>query len=227
MSTGELALLLLADARLPSGGHTQSAGLEPALAAGLSIADVPGYLRARLATVTRTDAGTAVVTRHLLREGVSGQPGTSLQTVLDAWSARCPSQHVRAASCTLGRGLLRVLRSQWPEHPVTLALPPRDVPRPVALGGLAAVLDLGPAELARLACYDDLQSATAAALKLEPLDPLDTVRWILDCADPIARVVAETAPLRHPDQIPAAAAPALEEWVHGHAGRSGRRLFTA
>ncbi|MBE9928093.1 urease accessory protein UreF, partial [Cellulosimicrobium cellulans] len=57
-------LALLADARLPTGGHTQSAGLEPALRAGMPAARVPDYVRARLATVTRTEAATAVVARH-------------------------------------------------------------------------------------------------------------------------------------------------------------------
>src|SRR3954447_93899 len=43
--------LLLADARLPGGGHTQSAGLEGALLAGMPVSAVPEYLRTRLATV--------------------------------------------------------------------------------------------------------------------------------------------------------------------------------
>ncbi len=40
--------LLLADARLPVAGHTQSGSLEPALAAGLPV-DIPAYsaLRSR------------------------------------------------------------------------------------------------------------------------------------------------------------------------------------
>lgn len=63
MSTSPLLLALLGDARLPSGGHTQSAGLEPALRAGTTSAQVPAYLRARLRTVTRVEAGTAVVAR--------------------------------------------------------------------------------------------------------------------------------------------------------------------
>lgn len=48
MSTSPLLLAMLGDARLPSGGHTQSAGLEPALRAGLTPAGVPAYLRSRL-----------------------------------------------------------------------------------------------------------------------------------------------------------------------------------
>ena len=35
--------MLLADARLPTSGHTESGGLEPALLGGLDPADLVGY----------------------------------------------------------------------------------------------------------------------------------------------------------------------------------------
>ena len=57
--------MLLADARLPSGGHAHSAGLEPALLGGLAAADVPAALTARARTTSLVEAGTAVVARHL------------------------------------------------------------------------------------------------------------------------------------------------------------------
>ena len=64
-SSPELMLMLLADARLPTGAHTQSAGLEPAMRHGVSVAEVPELIAARLSTVTAVEAGTAVVARHL------------------------------------------------------------------------------------------------------------------------------------------------------------------
>ncbi|WP_432893595.1 urease accessory protein UreF [Kribbella sp. CA-245084] len=71
MGTAELVALMLADGRLPTGGHTQSAGLEPAVRAGLGadgkqLADVATYARDRLRTVARVDAAVAVVTRHVV-----------------------------------------------------------------------------------------------------------------------------------------------------------------
>ncbi|HZX05698.1 urease accessory protein UreF [Kribbella sp.] len=71
MSAPELVALMLADARLPTGGHTQSNGLEPAVRAGLGadgnhLEDVAAYARDRLRTVTRVEAATAAVTRHLI-----------------------------------------------------------------------------------------------------------------------------------------------------------------
>lgn len=69
MGNAELVAMMLADGRLPTGGHTQSAGLEPAVRAGLGadgnhLGDVPAYARDRLRTVTRVEAAVAVVTRH-------------------------------------------------------------------------------------------------------------------------------------------------------------------
>ncbi|MER7247506.1 urease accessory UreF family protein [Kribbella sp. NPDC000426] len=62
---------MLADGRLPTGGHTQSAGLEPAVRAGLGadgkqLADVAAYARDRLRTVARVDAAVAVLARHVV-----------------------------------------------------------------------------------------------------------------------------------------------------------------
>lgn len=70
LTAAELVMLMLADARLPTGGHTQSAGLEPAVRAGLGaegkqLTDVAGYARARLRTVTRVEAAVAVLARHV------------------------------------------------------------------------------------------------------------------------------------------------------------------
>ncbi|MET0965852.1 MAG: urease accessory UreF family protein, partial [Nakamurella sp.] len=53
----------LADARLPTGAHTQSAGLEPALRGGMLPEQVPKYIQARLRTVTLVEAGAAVLAR--------------------------------------------------------------------------------------------------------------------------------------------------------------------
>ena len=61
--SAEVMMMLLADARLPTGAHTQSAGLEPALRAGMRPADAPAYIRARLRTVTAVEAAAAVVAR--------------------------------------------------------------------------------------------------------------------------------------------------------------------
>ncbi|HEY9308628.1 MAG TPA: urease accessory protein, partial [Microbacterium sp.] len=70
-SAAHTVTMLLADARLPSGGHAFSAGVEPAVQGGLARADVGAFLRARARTTTLVDAATAVVAR---RAGLSGAP---------------------------------------------------------------------------------------------------------------------------------------------------------
>ncbi|MGS0683740.1 urease accessory protein UreF [Nakamurella sp. GG22] len=61
--SAEVMMMLLADARLPTGAHTQSAGLEAALRGGMAPVDVPRYIRARLRTVTAVEAAAAVIAR--------------------------------------------------------------------------------------------------------------------------------------------------------------------
>ncbi|TDW93390.1 urease accessory protein [Kribbella pratensis] len=80
MGNVELVAMMLADGRLPTGGHTQSGGLEPAVRAGLGadgkqLADVASYARDRLRTTTRVEAAVAVVTRHLALSGTNVAPG--------------------------------------------------------------------------------------------------------------------------------------------------------
>ena len=62
--SGAYLSLLLADGRLPTGAHTQSAGVEPAFAYGMRLEQVPDYIVARLRTVTEVEAAAAVVARH-------------------------------------------------------------------------------------------------------------------------------------------------------------------
>jgi len=211
--------LLLADARLPAAGHTQSAGLEPGLAHGLDPADLPAYCRTRLATVARTEAAAAVVARH------HALAGLSLDVVENAWAARTPSEAMRATARLLGRGLLRLARRAWPS---AVAGWPADAqpPRALVLGAIAAETELPAVELARVVAYDDVQTVLSAALKLLPLDPADATAWCIGLLPDVDRLAEEVCGLTEPSDIPATGSPLIEGWAQAHA-RTSRRLFSA
>lgn len=205
--------LLLADARLPVAGHTQSGSLEPAFAAGLE--DVPTFLALRLATVACTEAATAVVTLAHLRRG------EGLDAVHDAWAARTASAAMRDTSRELGRGLLRLASRLWDLPPLLTGLP-----RPMVLGAVAHATSLDASSLAEVIAYDDAQTVASAALKLRPLDPAVATGWVVAALPLISRLVADVAFLESPVAIPASNSPWIEQLAEDHAVTT-RRLFRA
>ncbi|NQX26504.1 urease accessory protein [Microbacteriaceae bacterium VKM Ac-2854] len=247
MNASVTVAMLLADARLPSGGHAHSAGMEPAIAGGLSVADVPAFLLGRARTTTLVEAGTAVVTlkrvvtsseTHRQSDNPS-EPGVvdsstghridnPLGQIERAWAARTPSPAMRAASRVLGRGYLRLAARIWPESAaLQIARARRDPPpRAVVLGLIAAAAGLAAEDLVRLTIYDEAQSAAAALLKLEPRDPADTIAWVLATCAAVDHLVPLLAELTTPDAIPAAGAPEAEGWAEAHA-LLNQRLFRA
>lgn len=217
----DLMMMLLGDARLPVAGHTQSAGLEGAVQHGLTGAEVPLYLAARLATTVRVEAGTAVVALHYLKHGLGLEP------VVNAWAARTPSAALRRTSRTQARALNRLTGRLWPDaEPVARVASLVGVPRPVALAAAAAAVGLNALSLARLVGYDDVQTVAAAALKLLPLDPAAATGWVHDALPAVAEMATGVARLTEPAAIPATTGPQIEVWAEAHA-RSNRRLFSA
>ncbi|MEV5964041.1 urease accessory UreF family protein [Kribbella sp. NPDC051952] len=243
----EVVALMLADARLPTGGHTQSAGLEPAVRAGLGaegkqLADVVTYARDRVRTVTRVEAAVAVVSRHLCLSashqdpraattGGSPLPGwhqetaRQLDTVEKAWAARTPSDVLRGVSRRQGRAYLRLAARVWPQ---ILAYLPADseVPRPIVVGVIGAVTGMSAEQVARVVAYDDVQTVVAASLKLLPVDPADAAAWVADLHDDIERLVTDVAPLTEIEKIPAHGAPLIDLFAQNHSIER-MRLFHA
>lgn len=220
--------LLLADARLPTGSHAHSAGLEPMLLAGMPPARVLDYVRDRLRTLTATEAAAAVIARHTW---LAGTPG-GLDAVASAWQARTPSAPQREAADRLGRGYARLAAHLWPQPTSSRAIGARSqhgnlrYPRPVVLGVIAAITNLPAADLALLIAYEDVQTISAAALKLLPLDPLEVTSWVLEVQPEIVRLVEDVATIIDPDAMPAGSLPLLDGYVADHA-RASRRLFHA
>lgn len=220
---GALGSLLLTDARLPTGGFAHSAGLEAAVAAGLTLAEVPDYLAGRLRTVALVDAAAAVLAhRAALRD-----PGR-LAAVHEALAARMPVGPLREASGSLGRGLLRFATRRWPDDDAVTALRAigRTPLRPVALGVVAARLELSEDQTARAGLYDDAQTVASAALKLLPVDPVDAAGWLLDVHDVLEASVCAATAVTGPDDLPACAAPLVEQYGLDH-HHTKRRIFVA
>lgn len=220
---GALAPLLLGDGRLPVGAYTYSAGLEPAVVAGLTRDRIPALLRARLHTTALTEAAAAVLALR-----AAGRDRVDYGPVQQALAARTPAAPQRETSAALGRGVHRLARRLAPDHPAVTALAairPRPL-RPVAFGALGAVLNVSEEELAHAVVYDELQTVASAALKLLPGDPLDSVAWILAAEPDAAAAVASALAVRTPDGLPARTAALIEQWALEHARRE-RRLFLA
>ncbi|QIX27183.1 urease accessory protein [Nocardioides sp. JQ2195] len=220
--TADLGALLLADGRLPTGGHAHSAGLEPALVGGLDAGQVPDYIDARLRTVGLVEASAAAAALRTALE----EPAR-LDRVQDELLARTPSAPLRQASELLGRGLARLAWRLWPEHPAVVALHGLGRPplRPIALGVVGAALGMSAAAVARASLYDDAQTVAAASLKLLPVDPADATSWLLGAASTIEAIV-ERAVATGPDELPALTAPMVELWSLDH-HHSTRRIFVS
>ena len=101
-------LLVLADSRLPTGGHVHSGGVEEAVTGGL-VVDLP-TLRAFLRRRIRTHG--------LVTASLAAAVHAGTLTVTDAdreIDARTPAPAARDASRAQGRGLTRLARRVWPD----------------------------------------------------------------------------------------------------------------
>jgi urease accessory protein len=228
---GPLALLL-ADSRFPSGSYAHSLGLEQAVADGLT--DVPAFMRARLRLMAEADARFAVEARRAAAgddaarsEAAARARGASAAlSRLDAeWAARCPSPVLREAARRLGAQLLRSAATVWPGGAIAgYRVASRGTPRPIALGVVAAAAALADEDVALLALYDDAATVASAALKLLPLDPAMTARWLADLAPRME--LAARAIAADDGPLPAPAAVALELSAPIHLQRR-ERLFAS
>ncbi len=222
MSAAYLALLL-ADGRLPTGAHTQSAGVEPALTHGMRLDQLPDYLRVRLRTVTEVEAAAAVVARAQWLAVEPVDRAAAMAQVDAAWRVRTLSDALREASDLLGRSYRRTAGAVWDLGSLD---PRRHWCRAVVLGATAAVAGLSAADVARLVGFEDVQTVISAALKLLPFDPSQGVRWSVAAGDEVERLVERVRALTTTAEIPAYSAPQIEEWGQRHQ-HTERRLFRA
>ena len=195
--------LLLADGRLPAGGHTHSGGVEAAVGDGriTDEATLADFLAGRLATAGRVAAGLAAAAC------AEDQPVTALDREA---SARIASPALRAASRTQGRHLLRAARAVLaaPVAPVAA----EELHHAVAIGVVARAAGLSPVEAARWAAYESISGPAAAAVRLLGLDPFGAWQAVAALATAVGDI-ADAAP----GALPACSAPLLDIAAERHA----------
>jgi urease accessory protein len=247
---GPAAVLMLADARFPAGGHAHSGGLEGAVTAR-TVSDLESlelFLRGRLATAgvvaaglaaaacaqVASDTGEAVVSAGAAEGGANDGAGvTEGGGVAWGWldaeaDARTPSPAQREASRRQGRALLRAARAAWPSP--ELAALGRAPHHAVVLGVAAATAGCSPAEAAQIAAYLSVTGPASAAVRLLALDPIEVSAAIARLAgaiDAAARRGARAAgPGGASDDLPYPSAPALDLYAEAHA-QAEVRLFAS
>ena len=217
------AVLMLADARFPAGGHAHSGGLEGAVTAGTvtDVASLELFLVGRLATAGVVAAGLAAAACAGAADG-AGEVWEWLDAEADA---RTPSPAQRDASRRQGRALLRAARAAWPS--AVFARLGRAPHHAVVLGVAAAAAGCSPGEAAQVAAYLSVTGPASAAVRLLALDPIEVSAAIARLAgaiDAAARRGAGAA--RSPDELPYPSAPALDLYAEAHA-REEVRLFAS
>jgi urease accessory protein len=227
-----LGLLLLADSRLPAGGHGHSGGVEALVDRGLlgNEGDLRLFLAGRLRTGAAVPAAAAALACAL-----AGEPAATVEWARweAAVSARLPAAATRVASWAQGAALLRTAAPAWPSAALDAL---RALPRahhPLVLGAAAAATGAGPADAAALAVHHLVGGACTAAVRLLGLDPLRVAALAAACgraAEPVvaaaARDAAAALAADDPALLPADGSPLTDVFAQLH-HRSEATLFAS
>jgi len=226
---GPAAVLMLADARFPAGGHAHSGGLEGAVTAG-TVRDVESlelFLRGRLATAGAVAAGLAAAACASVSgvADVAGEDGAVWERLEAEADARTPSPAQREASRRQGRALVRAARAAWPS--AVFAELGRAPHHAVVLGVAAAAAGCSPGEAAQVAAYLNVTGPASAAVRLLALDPIEVSAAIARLAGAIDAAARRGARAAEPGaELPCPSAPALDLYAEAHA-RTEVRLFAS
>ncbi|MCU1494395.1 MAG: urease accessory protein [Acidimicrobiaceae bacterium] len=222
--------LLLADGRLPAGGHAHSNAMEQAVDEEIvvDIATLEDFLRGRLATSGRVDAHAAAMACRIA--GDSGPSDTNAVAdaleLLDAeLDARMASAAARSVSRRQGGQYLRTVREILSDPRLEVLTNRFQAPHlAITLGVAATCARLDATEAARIAAYSCVVGPSTAAVRLLGLDPsaaVVCVAHLMDGCDDLA----EEAGGAH-SNLPLASAPVLDWLAEAHHTRK-ERLFAS
>jgi urease accessory protein len=161
--------LLLADSRLPTGGHAHSGGVEAAVERGLlrDEADLALFLAGRL-----RGSGPVIAAAAAAGCLLAAVPDPEWGRWDAAVSARIPSAALREASRAQGSALLRTARRAWPSAALEALVQTGRPHHPLVLGAVVAAVGDDPDVAASLALHHLLGGACAASVRLLGLDPI-------------------------------------------------------
>lgn len=217
-----LATLLLADSRLPTGSHAHSGGVEAAVVRGLlrDEADLELFLAGRLRGSGPVIAAVAAAGCLL----AAGPTPVDWERWNRAASARIPSAAVRETSCAQGVALLRTARRVWPSAAVEALGETGRPHHPLVLGVVVAAAGDSADVAALLALHHLLGGACAAAVRLLGLDPIAVAAVQARASRPAehaalaaARMAREAVAQQDTRLLPSTGTPLLEVLAELHA----------
>jgi urease accessory protein len=226
-----LASLLLADSRLPTGGHAHSGGVEAAVERGLlrDEADLALFVAGRLRGSGPVVAAVAAAGCLLAADNAPVDWGRWDGAV----SARVLSAATREASRAQGTALLRTARRVWPSvalEALCLAGRPH---HPLVLGAVVAATGDGAGAAGLLALHHLLSGACAAAVRLLGLDPIAVAAVQARASRPAeqaalaaTRVAREAVARQDPRLLPSTGTPLPDVLAELHA-RTEVTLFAS
>lgn len=227
-----IASLLLADSRLPTGGHAHSGGVEAAIARGLlnDEADLALFLAGRVrgsaAVFAATAAAGCLLAAGTRPAGLSAEDSAPV----DWWpwdaavSARFPLAAAREASRAQGAALLRTARRVWPAASLDALSATGRPHHALVLGAAVAAAGDDAHAAAALAVHHLLGGICSAAVRLLGLDPIAVAAVQAQAYCPAeqavrsaVRVAGEAVTRADPSLLPSTGTPLPELLAELHA----------